>query len=146
MPPSGAAIGENTDKEGDDWKCRRVLGRMKAGVGGTTLGAVDSGRFVVPRPGVEMVSPSLLGFRFGGLGGTMNEGDAGAEIGCEDSATEAVDTPSLGSCAPVLVEVDMFRERFFIFRTFLPGDSGRVRPGRARSEPGGESIPPFSGD
>lgn len=145
MPPSGAAMGENTDNDGDDWKCRRVLGRLKAGVGGT-LEAFDSERLVVPRPGVEMVSPSLLGFRFGGLGGTMNEGDAGAEIGCEDSTTEAVEMASLGSCAPGLVVVDMFKERFFMFRIFLPGDSGRVRPGRGRSEPGGDSIPLFSGN
>ena len=146
IPPSGAAMGEKTDKEGDDWKCRRVLGLMNAGVGGTTLGAFDSDRLVDPRPGVEIVSPSLLGFLVGGLGGTINEGDAGAEIGCDDSTAEAVETPSLGSCAPDLVDVDMFKERFFMFRTFLPGDSGRVRPGRGRSEPGGDSIPPFSGD
>lgn len=146
MPPSGAALGENTDKEGDDWKCRRVLGRLKAGVEGATSDEFDSDRLVVPRPGVEIMSPSLLDFRFGGLGGTINEGDAGAEIGCEDSTTEAVEMASLGSCAPGLVDVDMFRERFFMFRTFLPGDSGRVRPGRVRSELGGGSIPPFWGD
>lgn len=146
MPPSGAAIGENTDKDGDDWKCRSVFGRMKAGVGGTTLDAFDSERLGAPRPGVERVSPSLLGFRFGGLGGTMNEGDAGAKIGCEDSIIEAVEMASLGSCAPGLLDVDMFKERFFMFRTFLPGDSGRVRPGKVRSELGGDSIPPFSGD
>lgn len=147
MPPSGAAIGENTDKEGDDWKWRRVLGRLKAGVGGAALVASDSDRLVVPRPGVEIVSPSLLGFRFGGgFGGTMNEGDAGADIGCEDSTTEAVEMASVGSCAPGLADADIFNERFFMFRTFLPGDSGRARPGRVRTEPSGGSIPPFSAD
>jgi len=30
-------------------------------------------------PGVWMVSPRLLNFRFGGVGGLTNEGEAGAE-------------------------------------------------------------------
>ncbi len=111
-----------------------MFGLGIAGVGGTTLSPLLSGEFVAPKPGVEMVSPSLLGFRFGGFGGTMKEGDAGAEIVCEDSTTEAVEMASFGSC-PGLLEADMFRERFFMFRTFLPGDSGRVRPGKLRSEP-----------
>lgn len=123
-----------------------MLGLKIAGVEGTILDPLLPGTFGAPRPGVEIVRPSLLAFRFGGLGGTMKEGVVGAESGCDDSTAEAVEMANFGSCGPCLTDADMFRERFFMFRTFLPGDSGRLRPGRFKSELGGGSITPCSGE
>lgn len=59
-------------REGDDWKCRSVAGRLNAGVGGTA--AVTSWGGALLLPGVSSVRP--LGFLFGGEGGLTKAGDA----------------------------------------------------------------------
>jgi hypothetical protein len=74
-----------------------------------------------------MVSP--LGFLLGGFGGTINDGDEGAVRGSERSPNVVVLICRGGGGGAFLVGATMFRERFFVFRAFLPGESGRLYPG-----------------
>lgn len=59
--------------EGDDWKCRSVPGRPRPGVAGIASRICCGGGFV--EAGVRIVSPRLLGFLLGGVGGFTNDGD-----------------------------------------------------------------------
>lgn len=73
MPPAGGIAGEHSGSDGEDWKCRRVLGRFRDGVGG--IESVGS----APFPVVFRVRARLLGLRLGGVGGLTKEGEEGAE-------------------------------------------------------------------
>src|SRR6186713_1581157 len=65
MPSLGPWLGVNSGSDGDDWKWRKVLGRVRDGVAG--IASLD-GR--LPFAGVFMVSPSALGLLLcGGVGG-----------------------------------------------------------------------------
>lgn len=70
-------------------------------------------------------------------------GDEGAERGCDVSTADAVEMVGRGA-----EEVFMLSERFFMFRGFLPGDSGPCgrlgsgfETGRCNSSSGGLSCP-----
>jgi hypothetical protein len=74
--------------------------------------------------GVWMLSPSLLGrFFIGGFMGKAKVGDGGADCAREVSTSEAVFSCK-GGRGGGRDGGAMFRERFFIFRAFLPGESG----------------------
>ncbi len=66
--------------DGEDWKCRSVLGRPKAGVGG--IASFMSCRGTLLLAGVSKVKPRLLGFRLGGEGGLTKAGDVIDGIVC----------------------------------------------------------------
>ena len=76
MPSLGPWLGVNSGSDGDDWKWRNVLGRVRDGVAG--IASLD-GR--LPFAGVFIVSPSALGLLLcGGVGGLTKDGDAGADV------------------------------------------------------------------
>lgn len=74
-----------------------------------------------------MVSPRLLGLFLGGLGGTINDGVAGAENACPGTAAGIVDSGNLGNCGAWRLEAEVFTERFLVLRIFLFGESARLR-------------------
>lgn len=75
MPPSGGKPDVINGNEGDDWKCRSVLGRLKDWVGGME----SAGRFLVG-PGVSKDKLRFACLRLGGVGGLMKAGEAGADV------------------------------------------------------------------
>ena len=76
-----------------------------------------------------MVSPRLLGFRFGGFGGSMKVGDAGAEYAWDGTAVAVWgNVPSRGNGDPndCLCVPEVLSDRFLVFRIFLFGESERL--------------------
>lgn len=104
-------------RDGDDWKCRSVLGRLNAGVGGIAS-RISCGTALLVA-GVSRVRPRLLGLRFGGEGGFTKAGDAidgmvSAWIGWSGRGRLVVD-----AARPVCREVST--AKFFRFRPFRAG-------------------------
>jgi hypothetical protein len=87
---------------------------------------------VVGASGVVIVSPKLLGFFLGALGGTINAGVGGAENAWEE--IEVFEKASFGREVPCRFDADVFTDRFFMLRIFLFGDSARSTPGRVGNE------------
>lgn len=113
ITPSLPRIG-NSGNEGLDWKCLRVPGLPKEGVGGIAnliccgAGLIDAG--------VRIVKPRLLGFRLGGEGGLTKEGDMMLGSGstfCESGKLVVEDA------RPGVREV--FTARFLRLRPFFGG-------------------------
>ena len=76
-----------------------------------------------------MVNPKVLGFRFGGLGGSIKVGDAGAEYAWDGTAVAVWgNVPSRGRGDPndCLCVPEVLSDRFFVFRIFLLGESERL--------------------
>jgi len=120
MPPSGAKLGVQSGKDGEDWKCRKALGLRSDGVAGMVSLV---GRKPI-LPGVWMVRPRLLSLRFGGVGGLTKEGDAGAEtlsveVGFSTTGKDPVDIP-----LPSVNALWVFTARFLRFRAFFAGVTG----------------------
>lgn len=74
-----------------------------------------------------MESPRLLGRFLGGLGGTINDGVAGAENARPVPVVDMLDSDNLGSCGAWRLEAEVFTERFLVLRIFLFGESARLR-------------------
>ena len=76
---------------------------------------------------VSIVSPRLLGRFLGGLGGTINDGEGGAENGRPVVVANGLDSGSRGSCGTWRLDAEVFTERFLVLRIFLFGESARLR-------------------
>ncbi len=74
-----------------------------------------------------MVNPRLLGRFLGGLGGTINDGVAGAENARPVAVADMLDNDNLGNCGAWRLEAVVFTERFLVLRIFLFGESARLR-------------------
>jgi hypothetical protein len=79
-----------------------------------------------------MDSPSLLGFRLGAMTGMTNEGELGADNAWFDCSEVVSEEARRGNEEVVegLFALDVFTERFFVFRGFLFGESDRSNPAR----------------
>lgn len=135
IPPSGATVGEFRGPLEDICNARRVRIWWSEGVEGTMLGLSWVGSvavIVVGASGVVIVSPKLLGFFLGALGGTINAGVGGAENAWD--ALEVFEKANFGREGPCRFDADVFTDRFFMLRNFLLGDSARSTPGRVGNE------------
>jgi hypothetical protein len=70
-----------------------------------------------------MVSPKLLGRRFGGVGGLTNKGEVGVEVVVSCLATMGKD--AVEAARPVFSKLEVLTARFFRFRGFFAGVVGR---------------------
>lgn len=122
MPPEGDTLGEHSGREGDDWKCRNVLGRLKEGVAGIVSRV---GKLLLP--GVCIVKPRLLGRRLGGVGGFTKDGELGAEVVVVTGASlfVAAGKAAVDISRPTPKELEVFTAKFFKFLGFLAGVVGR---------------------
>jgi hypothetical protein len=77
MPPDGARPGVQRGNEGEDWKWRKVFGRVMDGVGGTATLVIP---LLVLSDVVLIVRPTLANFLLGGVGGLTKEGEDGADV------------------------------------------------------------------
>lgn len=117
MPPAGGMAGEHSGSDGEDWKCRKVLGRFIDGVGG--MESVGS----APLPPVCKVKARLLGLRLGGVGGLTNEGDEGAE---DDGGGFCTGRAAVVAVRPPRLRVEaVLTAKPFKLRGFFAGVVGR---------------------
>jgi hypothetical protein len=113
MPPTGPDPAVNKGSDGDDWKWRRVVGRIIDGVGGTT----EWPRVLFA--GVMMVRLMLPIFRRGGVGGLTKAGEAGADV-----RSWSVGGGAVAMARPRLYEADVLTARFLRFLGRLAGVTG----------------------
>lgn len=99
--------------EGEDWKCRSMVGRVNDGVGGTGMFASCGNALLLAA--VWIVKPKLVGRRFGGLGAFEKDNDtmsmSGGFLVEEDISNDVVDAARPMPRVPVVLTAKFLRLR-----------------------------------